>query len=54
MTAEHEARPMTHHTLETPVTEAQVLRVFKDIESKRRATHYLHARPLLIEPVEEV
>src|SRR5258705_2544578 len=24
MTAEHEARPMTHHILETPVTEAQV------------------------------
>jgi NAD+ synthase len=36
------------------LTEAQVLRVFKDIEAKRRTTHYLHARPLLIEPVEEV
>jgi len=36
------------------LTEAQVLRVFKDIEAKRRTTHYLHARPLLVEPVEEV
>lgn len=32
----------------------QVERVFKDIEAKRRATRYLHARPLLIEPVNEV
>ncbi len=32
----------------------QVERVFKDIESKRRTTKYLHSRPLLVEPVEEV
>jgi NAD+ synthase len=32
----------------------QVERVFKDIEAKRRATRYLHARPLLVEPVNEV
>lgn len=32
----------------------QVERVFKDIEAKRRATRYLHARPLLIDPVAEV
>ncbi len=36
------------------LTEAQVERVYKDIESKRRATRYLHMRPLLIEPVPEV
>ena len=32
----------------------QVERVYKDIESKRRATKYLHTSPLLIEPVGEV
>ncbi len=32
----------------------QVERIFKDIETKRRTTKYLHARPLLIEPVDEV
>jgi NAD+ synthase len=30
----------------------QVARVFKDIDSKRRATRYLHTPPLLVEPVE--
>ncbi len=32
----------------------QVERVYKDIESKRRSTKYLHTRPLLVEPVNEV
>jgi NAD+ synthase len=32
----------------------QVERVFKDIDQKRRTTKYLHARPLLVEPVEEI
>ena len=36
------------------LTAAQVERVYKDIEAKRRATRYLHASPLLVEPVEEV
>ena len=36
------------------LTTAQVERVFKDIEAKRRATRYLHMRPLLIDPVTEV
>jgi NAD+ synthase len=36
------------------LTAAQVERVYKDIEAKRRASRYLHARPLLIEPVENV
>lgn len=36
------------------LTPAQVERVFKDIEAKRRATRYLHLPPLLINPVEEV
>lgn len=32
----------------------QVERVFKDIDAKRRTTRWLHARPLLVEPVAEV
>jgi NAD+ synthase len=32
----------------------QVERVFKDIGAKRRATAYLHARPLLVQKVPEV
>jgi NAD+ synthase len=36
------------------LTPVQAERVFKDIEAKRRATRYLHARPLLVEPVKEV
>jgi NAD+ synthase len=33
---------------------AQVERVYKDIDAKRRATRYLHARPMLVEPVAEL
>jgi NAD+ synthase len=36
------------------LTTDQVNRVFKDIEAKRRATRYLHERPLLVAPVAEV
>jgi NAD+ synthase len=36
------------------LTADQVGRVFKDIEAKRRATRYLHLRPLLIDNVAEV
>ena len=36
------------------LTTDQVTRVFKDIEAKRRATRYLHLRPVLIENVSEV
>jgi NAD+ synthase len=36
------------------LTAEQVERVFKDIEAKRRATKYLHTRPLLVEAVPEV
>ena len=34
------------------LTTVQVERVYKDIVSKRRATKYLHARPMLVEDVE--
>lgn len=36
------------------LTAEQVGRVFKDLDAKRRTTHYQHARPLLVRPVEEV
>jgi NAD+ synthase len=36
------------------LTTEQVERIYRDIESKRRATRYHHAAPLLIEPVESV
>lgn len=36
------------------LTAEQVDRVYRDIEQKRRTTRYLHARPMLVEPVTEV
>ena len=36
------------------LTAEQVELVYRDIRAKRRATEYLHARPLLVEPVTEV
>lgn len=36
------------------ISEEQARWIFKDIENKRRATDYLHAKPYLIEPVEEI
>jgi NAD+ synthase len=33
------------------LTADQVRRVFADIDKKRKATRYLHAPPLLIEPL---
>ncbi len=36
------------------LTTAQVERVFRDIDAKRRATRYQHLAPLLVAPVDEV
>ena len=36
------------------LTEPQVAAVFKDIDSKRRTTRYLHLSPLLVEKVSEI
>jgi NAD+ synthase len=36
------------------LTEEQVLMVWRDIASKRKATRYLHTGPLLVEPVTEI
>jgi len=38
----------------TGLTAVQVERVFRDIRQKRRTTAYLHAAPVLVEPVGEV
>ncbi len=36
------------------ITPEQVERVYRDIDQKRRTTRYLHAKPMLVEPVEEI
>jgi len=36
------------------ITAEQVERVYRDIDSKRRGTKYLHMQPLLVHPVEEL
>ena len=36
------------------MTEAQIERVYRDIDSKRRTTRWLHAPPLLVKPVPQV
>jgi NAD+ synthase len=36
------------------LTAEQVERVYRDIDQKRRTTRYLHAKPMLVEPVPEI
>jgi NAD+ synthase len=36
------------------IDEAHAQRIYADIEAKRRTTHYLHARPELVEPIPQV
>lgn len=36
------------------IDEAHAQFIYTDIEAKRRTTHYLHARPVLVEPVSEI
>jgi len=47
------AVPAAEIAADAGLTEAQVRRVYKDIDQKRRTTRYLHARPLLVEPIQE-
>jgi NAD+ synthase len=35
-------------------SEAQALAIYRDIESKRAATRYLHSKPLLVEAIQEI
>jgi NAD+ synthase len=52
--AHNHAVPAAEVAAATGLTIEQVERVFRDIEQKRRTTRYLHARPLLVEPVSEI
>ena len=36
------------------LTPERVANVYEDIEQKRRAAEYLHAKPLLLEPVPQL
>ena len=36
------------------LTAEQTARVYKDIDSKRSATRYLQAKPVLMEPIPEI
>jgi NAD+ synthase len=47
---DHEV-PATEVAAAVGLSAEQVLRVFRDIDAKRRATRYLHLAPLLVEPV---
>jgi NAD+ synthase len=38
----------------TGLSEIEVERVWADIAAKRKATRYLHMRPLLVETVDEI
>ena len=48
------AIPAAEVAAATDMTQEQVERVYKMIDSKRRVAHYLRAAPLLVAPVEEV
>lgn len=44
-------RPAAELAQALSIGEAQAQRIYADIENKRRGTHYLHARPLLVEDI---
>jgi NAD+ synthase len=46
--------PPVEVALAVGLTSEQVEFVYRDIASKRKATHYLHLSPLLVEPVREI
>jgi NAD+ synthase len=48
------AVPVDDVAAATGLTAAQVRRVYRDIEQKRRTTAYLHEQAVLVEPVPEV
>jgi NAD+ synthase len=52
--ARNHAVPASEVARMTGLEPSQVEYVFKDIDAKRRAARYLHAAPMLIEPVTEV
>jgi NAD+ synthase len=44
-------RPAAELARALSIGEAQAQRIYADIEAKRRGTHYLHARPVLVEDI---
>lgn len=52
--AHNHRRPVAELAQAIGITEAHAQAVYQDIEAKRRATAYLHARPALVDEVSEV
>jgi NAD+ synthase len=52
--AKNHALPAKELAAALQITEQQAELVYRDIDAKRRTTRYLHARPELVEPVEEI
>lgn len=52
--AHNHQRPAAELAQALNLSEAQATHLYTDIEAKRRATHYLHARPALVDPIPQV
>jgi NAD+ synthase len=52
--AHNHAVPASETAAALSISEEHARFIYADIEAKRRATHYLHARPLLVELVTEI
>ena len=52
--AKNNGVPVGDVARELAYTPEQVQRVYDDVDQKRRTTAYLHAPPLLLEPVAEL
>ncbi|HET9932428.1 MAG TPA: NAD(+) synthase [Polyangiaceae bacterium] len=52
--AKNHGRPAAELAAALGISEHQAELVYRDIDAKRRTTRYLHARPELVEPVEEI
>jgi NAD+ synthase len=52
--AHNHGLPATELAAALDLSEEQARFIYTDIEAKRRTTHYLHARPMLVEPVPQV
>jgi NAD+ synthase len=52
--AHNHGRPAAELAQALGIDEAHAQRIYGDIEAKRRTTHYLHARPELVEPIPQV
>jgi NAD+ synthase len=50
----NQGRPAADLAQALGISENQAQRVYADIENKRSGTHYLHARPELVEPIDSV